>query len=106
MVALANGKVLLVTYFWQCPNCKLEDTTREERPHTRFHSCPKLAGMSAPMLPRGVKAKITAHEREDYVGTDLVRRDDNGRPIMSVTVEREEGLDCTVFAPTAVARVS
>jgi hypothetical protein len=49
-------------------------------------------------------AKVTAHEREDYIGTDQVRLT-AGRPVMSVTTERDDGRDVVVFAPTATARV-
>lgn len=105
MTQLAQAPVLSITTFWHCPNCGLQDATREKRPHTRFHNCPRLAGVIAPLLPVGVKAKITAHEREDYVGSDGVRLDDNGRPIMSVITEREDGQDAIVFAPTVRLRV-
>lgn len=91
---------------WYCPNCRLEDVTTEARPHSRFHPCPKLRGLSAPMVPAGTKAKITAHDREDYVGNEVVQTDPSGRPIMSITTTRDEGEDCMVFAPTAVAKLS
>lgn len=89
---------------WYCPNCGATGVTTEARPHTRFHSCPALFGFSAPMAPEGVRCKIEAHEREDYEGTDDVRRDGNGRPIMSITTTRDDGMDCVVYAPTAHAR--
>jgi len=92
------------THRWYCPNCGARDVTREIRPHSRFHTCPRLGMLTAPMLPEGMKAKVEAHEREDYIGSDLVRTDEDGRPIMSVTTEREDGTDIIVFAPTAVAR--
>ena len=96
--------VLLSTIrHWECPNCHFTDTTNEPRPHTRFHECPKMGGLTAPMIPAGTKAKITAHERDDYVGKDIVRLNDDGRPVMSITTEREEGQDVVVFAPTATA---
>jgi len=88
---------------WECPNCHATDTTKEPKPHTRFHSCPKMGGLTAPMIPAGTTAKITSHEREDYVGKDIVRLNDDGRPVMSITTEREEGQDVVVFAPTATA---
>lgn len=88
---------------WYCPNCRKEDVTTEPRPHSRFHPCPKMGGLIAPMLPAGTKAKVTAHEREDYVGSEIVRLNDDGRPVMSITTEREEGQDVVVFAPTATA---
>lgn len=91
---------------WYCPNCKLEDETTETRPHTRFHACPKLHGLTAPMLPQGVKAKVETREREDYVGTEKVLVNANGRPIMSVVTTRDDGMDAIVFPPTATGDVS
>lgn len=89
---------------WWCPNCGAKDVTHELRPHTRFHTCPKLRGLTAPMLPEGVKGKVEARDREDYVGKEMVQKDANGRPVMSVVTTRDEGQDCLVFAPTATAR--
>jgi hypothetical protein len=90
---------------WFCPNCKLEDVTNEARPHSRFHVCPKLRGLTAPMLPKSMDAKVTVHEREDYVGTEDVFRDAEGRPIMSIVTTRADGTnDAMVFAPTAHLR--
>jgi hypothetical protein len=90
---------------WYCPNCGLTDQTKQAGPHTRFHTCPRLRGLSAPMLPRGMDAKVTAHDREDYVGREDVQTDANGRPIMSIVTTRDDGSnDVVVFAPTAHAR--
>lgn len=90
---------------WYCPNCTQVDTTREARPHTRFHTCSGLRGLTAPFLQVGVKAKVEARDREDYVGTDIVQRDENGRPVMSVVTTRDDGQDAIVFAPTVVAKL-
>lgn len=91
---------------WECPNCPATDVTREAEPHTRFHNCPGLAGLSAPMVPAGSKARVLANEREDYVGREDVRLDADGRPVMSITTEHEDGRrDCVVFAPTAHAAI-
>lgn len=100
--------LIQVRHFWYCPNCRLEDSTTEPRPHSRFHRCPALAMVLAPMLPAGTKAKVVAQERGDYIGDDEghVQLDANGRPIMSVITEREDGTDVLVFAPTAHARIS
>ena len=89
---------------WYCPNCGRTSVTRELRPHTRFHTCPKIGMLTAPMLPEGVKAKVEAKEREDYVGNEVVQLNDEGRPVMAVTTTRDEGQDAIVFAPTATAR--
>lgn len=95
--------LLQPTQRWVCPNCSLEQVTHESRPHSRFHQCPGLNGLTAPMVPAGTKAKVTAHEREDYIGNDQVQLHE-GRPVMSVVTERDDGQDVVVFAPTATAR--
>lgn len=86
---------------WVCSRCDHTHVTREVRPHTPFHPCKGLAGLTSPMTPEGVKVNVTTAEREDYEGGELVTRDGEGRPIMSVTVEREDGTDVSVFAPQA-----
>ena len=91
----------LPVHDWYCPNCGKTDQTKEARPHTRYHTCPKLRFLSAPMLPKGTKAKVEVHEREDYIGKGLPRLDENGRPLMNIETTRDEGTDLMVFAPTA-----
>lgn len=91
---------------WYCPNCKM--TARLPVPtatQTHMHVCPKLRGLIAPLLPIGIAGKVVAVEREDYVGTEDVQTDANGRPVMSVVTTRDNGQDVAVFAPTAHARV-
>lgn len=88
---------------WYCPNCGLEDVTTRPQPN-RFHTCPRLRGLTAPLLPVGVRAKVEAREREDYVGREQVQTDENGRPVMSVVTTRDDGTDVIVFAPVATAR--
>lgn len=73
--------------------------TREHQPHTRFHNCRGLRGLSAPMVPAGVRAKVEAREREDYIGRDSAQTDGEGRPIMSIVTTRDDGQDCVVLAP-------
>lgn len=84
---------------WHCPNCGLTEQTKVLP--NRFHVCPKLHGLTAPMLPGGVAGKVEVQERGDYVGTEKVFVAPNGRPIMSVVTTRDNGMDTTVFAPTA-----
>lgn len=86
---------------WECPNCPATDTTRQAEPHSRFHSCPGLAGLSAPMVPAGTPCKVIAHERGDYIGAENVQYDADGRPVASVETVRDDGNDVTVYAPTA-----
>jgi hypothetical protein len=57
--------------------------------------------MLAPMVLEGADCKIEANEREDYLGTEDVRLDAEGRPIMNVTTTYADGhTDCVVFPPT------
>ncbi|WP_432112852.1 hypothetical protein [Streptomyces sp. S1] len=86
---------------WECPNCELTDITHEARPHTRFHTCRGLKGLTAPFVPAGTRCKVEAVEREDYIGQEVVTYDGESRPIMRVETTREEGNDVAVFAPLA-----
>lgn len=88
---------------WECPNCNFKDVTHEATPHSRFHICRGLKGITAPMVPAGTRAKVYAKEREDYVNKEIVQTDGEGRPIMSIITEREDGQDCAVLAPVASA---
>ena len=89
---------------WSCPNCDATDVTHEAQPHTRFHACRGLKGLTAPMVPAGTRCKVEAIEREDYINGDLVQFDGEGRPVMSVVTTRDEGNDVAVYAPTATGR--
>lgn len=85
---------------WECPNCDVTDRTTGQT--NRFHNCPGLAGLLAPMVPAGSRARVVANEREDYIGREDVQYDADGRPIMSVTTHRPDGSsDVVAFAPTA-----
>lgn len=96
--------ILAVDQLWSCPNCTQEDRTTETYPHTRFHACPGLKGLTAPMVPVGMDCKVEAMEREDYVGRELVQTDADGRPIMAVRTERADGSnDLAVLAPCATS---
>lgn len=88
---------------WECPNCPTTSVTRRPEPHTEFHHCAGLAGLCAPMVEAGVKAKVTMHEREDYAGKEILTYDGNGRPVMNVVTTRDDGEDCAVYAPAARA---
>jgi len=93
---------------WWCPNCDLLDVTREARPHTQMHSCRGMYGLTTPMVPVGERAKSVSHEREDYVGMEMVTYadvDGRRRPIMNVVTTRDDGEDCTVYAPCAYAEM-
>jgi hypothetical protein len=86
---------------WMCPNCPATDVTHDARPHTRFHPCPGLRGLTAPMVPAGSRARVHAVEREDYVGSEHPQTDGEGRPVMAVVTTREDGQDVAILAPVA-----
>lgn len=86
---------------WECPNCTSTDVTHEAQPHTRFHACRGLKGLTAPFIPAGTRCKVEAVEREDYIGKEVVTTDGENRPIMRVETTRDEGNDVVVFAPLA-----
>jgi hypothetical protein len=91
--------LVVAEHRWVCPNCTMTDVTHEAQPHTRFHTCPGLLGLTAPMVEAGSKVRVTAREREDYIGNEKVGR------VMSVVTERADGSnDVAVFAPTATAK--
>jgi len=100
--------ILNPTRIWECPSCRLRDRTTEAQPHTRFHSCKALNGLTAPMVDvthRDLDPSAQRHrivEREDYVAGELVQTDDRGRPVMALITDRADGSnDCTVYAPAA-----
>ena len=88
---------------WSCPNCTLTEVTVQPGQHTRFHPCSGLKGLTAPMVPEGVSAKVEAVERQDFVAGEIVTVDGDGRPVMSVVTTRDDGTDVAVYAPTATA---
>lgn len=90
--------MLLPTRHLVCPNCTLEMQTHETK--TIFHPCKGLKGLNAPMTPAGLKVDVRPVEREDYIAGEKVQLID-GRPIMSVVTERDDGMDAAVFAPAA-----
>lgn len=86
---------------WVCPHCSVTDVTSWDTPN-RFHPCPGLAGITAPMILAGSGAMTRAVVREDYVGQEIVQYDENGRPVMAVVTDRPDGSnDVAVLAPTA-----
>lgn len=87
---------------WVCPNCPATAVTTGQA--NRFHPCPGLSGMLAPMVLDGVRARVRAVVREDYASGADIRYDDEGRPVMAVVTDRDDGQDCVVYAPSAHIR--
>ena len=84
---------------WRCPECGLTEQT-VNKPN-RYHNCPRMGGLTTPLLRAGTKAKIERVMREDYTNGDEIRLDDAGRAVMAIKVTRDDGQDAFVFAPTA-----
>lgn len=93
--------LLIREHRWECPNCAATDVTHEAEPHTRFHACRGLKGLTAPMVPAGTRCKVEALDREDYVRGELVQTDGDGRPVMAIETTRDDGNDIAVLAPCA-----
>ena len=85
---------------WSCPRCTSAGVTVDGK--TPMHPCRGLAGLMVPLVPEGTRCKIEAVERGDWIGTEMVQTDRNGRPFMAVVTTRDDGQDCTVYAPTAL----
>lgn len=92
--------ILEVRQHWVCPNCTAQAVTAGAP--NRFHTCPGLGLITAPMVLEGTDCQVRAVVREDYVGGELVQYDVYGRPVMAVVTERPDGSnDVAVLAPTA-----
>jgi hypothetical protein len=98
---------LLVTVeSWYCPNCPAVDTTRGLPANAaRFHQCPGLHNLTAPLVRAGVRCAVTAEERQDYLGNDLQAMGDDGRAYMAVRTTRGDGEDLLVNAGLARAEL-
>jgi len=93
---------IAATRDWRCPNCGLTVRLPVSVPN-RYHPCPRLRGLTAPLVPAGVRARVYLVEREDYEGADHGRTQldpELRRPVMSIVTERADGSnDAIVFAP-------
>lgn len=94
--------------FWKCPNCEATHVTNYEVPHTPMHLCPSV-GVIAPYVMVNVTTNLRSYRhrviyREDYINGEqgLVYQD--GKPVMAVQTEREDGYDTIVFPGTATVR--
>jgi hypothetical protein len=98
--------LLVVTEDWSCPNCATTDRTRGLPPNSaRFHPCPGLHGLTAPLIRAGTRCKVTAEERQEYLGDDLQATGDDGKVYMAVRTTRDDGEDLLVNAGLATARL-
>lgn len=88
---------------WYCPNCDTIDATLDHVPN-RWHTCPGLHMLTAPLVRAGTRCKVEATERADYLGAEVVNLGDDGKPYMNVTTTRDDGTDVAVNAGLAQAR--
>jgi hypothetical protein len=100
--AFNAGVVIDMDRNWQCNACGRLHVTKasSEGVQTPMHQCVGLAGTWVPFVPANSNAVVKVEERQDYIGTDTVFHDANGRPIMAVYTEREDGQDCHILAPS------
>ena len=91
---------------WYCPNCPQTDRTRPLPPGTsQYHNCRGLHGLSAPLIRAGVSCKVTAEERQDYLGSEIQARGEDGRQYMAVRTTTDDHDDLLVFAGLARAEM-
>lgn len=108
VISSAPDLVAPLERVFECSSCGKRVKTNDTYVAPRLHPCPALNGLLADLTlcnTRGdldVKVKHVPIAREDYVGDELVRRDDNGRPWMAMDTLRADGSnDRLAFAPTA-----
>lgn len=61
-------------------------------------------GMTLPYAPMGKRSDVRMVKREDYVRTDDVQRDAEGRVWSAAVVTTDEAEHVAVYAPTAHLR--
>jgi len=89
---------------WVCAHCSTRIRTKGHGTTTPLHECSAHGGFRLPMLAEGERGDLRLVEREDYVGTEDVQVDADGRPIMRAELTREDGhTDVWAYAPTAHA---
>jgi hypothetical protein len=91
---------------WYCPNCGLSERVEALPPgSSRFHTCPRLHMLTAPLVRANVYAKVEAEERADYLNGEIQETGDDGRPYMAVRTTRDDGDDLLVNAAVAQGRL-
>jgi hypothetical protein len=92
---------------WCCPNCRITAASPPLPPGTRkFHACPGLHGLTAPLVEAGVRCQVTAEERQEYLGREIQAMGDDGRAYMAVRTTYDDHADLAVNAGLAQARLS
>jgi hypothetical protein len=78
---------------WHCPNgCHCRETVPALPPGaTRYHACPRLHGLNAPLVRVGTDCSVKAVEREDYLNGETQAMGDDGKAYMAVTTNYADG---------------
>jgi hypothetical protein len=98
--------LLAVMADWYCPNCGITLTAPVPPPgQSKFHVCGSLHGLTAPLIRAGVRAKVEAEERQDYLNGEIQAMGDDGKAYMAVRTTRDDGCDLAVNAGLAQARL-
>lgn len=96
--------LLKASQAWECPNCDTTETTPALPPNaSRFHTCAGLHGLTAPLIRAGTRCKVEAEERQEYLGSEVQARGDDGRQYMAVRTTADDHDDLLVFAGLAQA---
>ncbi len=92
---------------WYCPNCGIDERVPRLPPNAaRYHTCPRLHGLTAPLIRANVYAKVEAEERADYLRGETQATGDDGRPYMAIRTTRDDGDDLLVNPGVARMRMS
>lgn len=85
---------------WFCPNCGLTERTKPLAVNEwRYHTCPRLHMLTAPLLRAGEDAKVVAVERENYLGEEIQTTGDDGRPYMGIHTVYADGHNDVIAHP-------
>ena len=58
---------------------------------TRYHNCPELHQLSAPLVRVGTDCAVKAVEREDYLNGETQATGDDGKAYMAVVTAHADG---------------
>ena len=71
----------------------------------RFHACPGSTALPRPWCAPGSRCKVTAEERQDYLGREMQAAGDDGKPYMAVRTTYDDHDDLAVNAGLARAEL-
>lgn len=91
---------------WYCPNCGLAERIAGLPPNaTRYHTCPRLHMLTAPLIRANMYAKVEAEERGDYLNGEMQATGDDGKAYMAVRTTYDDHDDLAVNAALARAEL-